>query len=633
MRPYGMFWSKRTVRAPQLFLVVVAVLTMATNVLAQSTPVEPYVIFPHPNRDEKCNIYKREFEVVYDSFSPLDRHSELVRTALDEIHQMFAGQCWTQSMVNVFFQSHGRRFLRLGLDPKNLTIIEDAQTPVPDLDAILVTTDYRPKMFTPDPAKPLVEWGYVKEEKIFEDEGRALYIAKEPTHTTDYIIMVHKISLNKPVLDLTLDGNSFNGRRANGNGQPLGRLSDAERAYFQKHIYPALATDGRIRMPTLSSQYIVIKHYVQGFSSLFKGQISVDEKPVVATAHGPFIRKGEYMLKSYDGKSTALDIVKEQAKLVNMRKHGATTYAVEQAKKQTQFNADIAKGSAAAQAGGYVYKNPQYWASLPDQFFQNVFNGNTVFNSNSPRLRVTYYEFVKAYSKRCAKYVGPDAVGFQETRVSTLKNGYGNVISKTQRPEDHYKVPRKFEKMLTAFADADKNAGSSKGAVGLVGSLLNGSGMRDLADAAQQRKDLDITIERFFSMEKCDNATMYQMGENLLRLAEERPSVQAAGLRILNAAAETQSAEGMGAHETLLESCMGNRNYNSNSSLFCNCINDNVATLVSKAGLSRYLKDYEELERDVEIYYTYMTKKGTTPAGVDAAAKGPLYKAVTSCRQ
>ena len=257
----------------------------------------------------------------------------------------------------------------------------------------------------------------------------------------------------------------------------------------------------------------------------------------------------------------------------------------------------------------YVYKSNYFWASLPNFYIpQQVFNGDFGSFQINTQFPEHFIRFVSAYSAHCEAQIkqGP----YQKRTLQTL-NAHGNVQS-----ERHLYVEARFVPVFEAY---EKRVGFST-AGEITGILLNRQG--DLASAGagllsspvQFINDLmnyrpqgagnsamnlmsrhlggNDAWQRFFGEgdRLCSGATVTQMRENMLRAATGQPSLQQSGVRVPNAASETEPSVPPPGKETIFDGCYQNHDYKDAD--FCMCMDTRAGSVMRPEERKKYAADF-----------------------------------------
>jgi hypothetical protein len=170
---------------------------------------------------------------------------------------------------------------------------------------------------------------------------------------------------------------------------------------------------------------------------------------------------------------------------------------------------------------GLVHKSADYWSDYRTDVIQQVFDGDFGKNINGDvQFYILYGAYVEQFSASCRAYLPSPHLKRTITRTA---NG---ITSTTEIEIDNRFVPKYDEDSAALESLLISNAyGVATGRVSLNTVL-------------DPRRD----ISTFFSKESCNSAAMRQLGENLLRAANEKPSLQAVGARIAGAAAESDAS-------------------------------------------------------------------------------------------
>ena len=174
-----------------------------------------------------------------------------------------------------------------------------------------------------------------------------------------------------------------------------------------------------------------------------------------------------------------------------------------------------------APAAGLVHKSSAYWSSYKSATMRQVFDG--AFDAQLEReaqFRFLFGSYVEQFSDNCRAYLPSH---YDVRTIVHMVNG--SPVDSTAIAIDYRFLPK-----------YDEYSGGSGGAA--RESVRDG--MAILTGGVGVLAPL-FDVPAFFSRERCNSATMRQLGENLLRAATGKPSLQAAGQSIAGAAAESDA--------------------------------------------------------------------------------------------
>ncbi len=183
--------------------------------------------------------------------------------------------------------------------------------------------------------------------------------------------------------------------------------------------------------------------------------------------------------------------------------------------------APAARARTSTVSSGLVHKSAAYWSDYKSDIIRQVFEGAFGKNMDGDlRFQTLYAGYVEQFSASCRAYL-PSR--YLKRTITRTVNG---ITSTTVLYIDYRFLPKYDEDTPNEDLSIISNAyGIATGRVSLNTFL-------------DPRRD----IYEFFSKESCKSAAMRQFGENLLRAANGKPSLQAVGASIAGAAAESDAS-------------------------------------------------------------------------------------------
>jgi hypothetical protein len=194
---------------------------------------------------------------------------------------------------------------------------------------------------------------------------------------------------------------------------------------------------------------------------------------------------------------------------------------------------------------GIVYKLDPYWAKYNvDPTWDAVrrtFDGDFAGQKDSWQFKAAFYTFGDIYSARCKsevrRFVSHQIPVSRIVATRTYTSGrveHDRVtdfitvyIDERFEPQWMSYEPAAFKQILVAAGNITEE----------MGSLTTASNAK-IVQALRQSQQVSMFV-RFFQDHPCNSATMLQLRENLVRVANDRPSVQQERLRLPNAERES----------------------------------------------------------------------------------------------
>ncbi len=226
---------------------------------------------------------------------------------------------------------------------------------------------------------------------------------------------------------------------------------------------------------------------------------------------------------------------------------------------QAEYRKDFA--IAAKRKPGIVYKLDPYWAAYtPDSpagrsvmgYFdkaRRMFDGDFTLIHKSQEFRVLFMDYGEVFSQRCKAQVKSFVTYKIPNQVITKTKTFldGHQEHEYENRPIPYPIDARFDPQWGQwYQDRDnyrakdlmQNMFSAKGGKSFAQMTTKEFGDRTREFLDMQTKTIS-PITAFFDQHTCTSATMAQLGENLIRAANGRPSLQAEGLKLAGADAES----------------------------------------------------------------------------------------------
>lgn len=256
----------------------------------------------------------------------------------------------------------------------------------------------------------------------------------------------------------------------------------------------------------------------------------------------------------------------------------------------------------------YVYKSDRFWAVLP-QFYipQQVFNGDFDKFQVNTQFPEHFVRYVNAYSAHCEDEIKKG--GYLKRTIITMDD-LGNVMNQRHIYVEDRFVPyfKAYEKILgfKTMGDVARLLLDRQGDAAALGAEFLSTSPRQFINdlmTYQPRGKGNLAKEvlsrhlggnhawqQFLGNHHCTSPTVYQMRENMLRVAKGEPSLQAAGIRVRNAATETEPLVPPPGRETLFDGCYADHDYKNAD--FCLCMDERGQKVMTPAEVKKYAADF-----------------------------------------
>jgi len=250
-----------------------------------------------------------------------------------------------------------------------------------------------------------------------------------------------------------------------------------------------------------------------------------------------------------------------------------------------------------------VRKSRRYWLAYRTDLIREIFDGGFGDGiGDDEKFQYLFCAYVEVFSKdyRDALPARHETVSFQQTEDTIDR--YGTVVRSRTLQDWSVECDSRF---APYYRDCIKRANSLFGqgplAMHTFKQLLTGGGLAMYGAGLNILMEPEKDIERFIATEKPRSAAVRQLGENLLRAAEDKLSLQQAGEKIAGAAAESDPDVPPGKYVRFIDGCNG---------FFRDPKNARFAGPDTSAWCDCLAKKYEHaMRRDEEYYYANDFKK------------------------
>lgn len=242
----------------------------------------------------------------------------------------------------------------------------------------------------------------------------------------------------------------------------------------------------------------------------------------------------------------------------------------------------------------YVYKSDRYWIDHPRFYIpQQVFNGDFAAFQIRAQFPEHYRWFLEANSARCEPYIPKPRIHKTIITQPMRTDRWGNTFSAGEPRETHIYIEKRFydkyeeyEKVigwetLRQFADLFFGGDVDKAPERVMKVSWN---------KVKEVVGLAYAWKKFFNDHECTSATLFQMRENMWRAATGQPSLQAAGIPVPNAAAETEPLVPAPEDMTIFDACQEDHEYKERP--FCMCMDEQAQRVMRPEERKRYSKDF-----------------------------------------
>jgi hypothetical protein len=262
--------------------------------------------------------------------------------------------------------------------------------------------------------------------------------------------------------------------------------------------------------------------------------------------------------------------------------------------------------NAQPRKSGVVYKSARFWQEFTEfDEVRKTFEGNFNGLLSSARFKKFYREFVRNYSDFCRSSL-PEITDRHIHRTQDVtRDAYGVELSRGPVYEKIIYIDPRFTPSYKQFDQAShayNNAKSISAAMGLLGNLRAGKSAKD--SMVDFKSDVGVfEMQKFFKKVKCDSATMYQMNENMLRAAMGKKSLQADGVKIPKAEAESDSAEKIAKDKTFEQSCLDyhhKRDPSSSYDKWCSCLFKEAKKVMTPEEMAWLTDDFDAYFREID---------------------------------
>lgn len=248
--------------------------------------------------------------------------------------------------------------------------------------------------------------------------------------------------------------------------------------------------------------------------------------------------------------------------------------------------------------GNVVRKSKAYWDDYRSDIIRQIFDGGFGSDvSSSTQFRLLYSSYVENFSKRCRAYLPADHTALTVTPIKRKSDRYGHTIEERNGSSVTLQVDPRFAPKYRQYVSS---LGSSSENLGTVLGVLSGK------VSMSTYVDPDADMDQFFVTEKCQSASMHQMGENLLRAANSQPSLQESGATIAGAAAETDKSAPVGRFTHLVDGCNAfyrdpkNARFRKlDTDAWCKCLDEQLHYDMSAEEQAAYANDFTRFRQEI----------------------------------
>lgn len=259
---------------------------------------------------------------------------------------------------------------------------------------------------------------------------------------------------------------------------------------------------------------------------------------------------------------------------------------------------------------GLVRKSRKFWDEYDTDVVRQVFDGNFGEALDpSPAFELVFNSYVELYSKDCR-----DLLPAKHSSLMLSNPTQGQSVTVEMDP--------RFEAKYLQYGKAIISGGQTLRAVLAVESGRS----NPLAPG--------FDVDRFFKEATCQSASMHQLGENLIRAATGKRSLQEDGVSIPGAAEESEKPLSPGRYACFVDGCVAyyraphpGKSYGEHEIHWCGCLSAQYERQMTHDEQVHYGNDFEELFLGGIAQPWGMGKSKSDPA------YPRLHPAVDKCRQ
>ncbi len=239
----------------------------------------------------------------------------------------------------------------------------------------------------------------------------------------------------------------------------------------------------------------------------------------------------------------------------------------------------IGRQAEEAESSGYVYRLPSRWVRyLHHREVREIFNGKIDSDPTDRRwFRAIHQAYVISYSDVCRDHLPENSAIYTWKRRTQIFNGLGYRESDYTNTINRVVVPIHLKPTYDRFLsyNKDKTEEVSRRVFSFTLEMLSGS-LDDLGDIYKRETWVEDwalrDIRTFLKTEGCDTPSQKQFEQNLLRAANNAPSIQAQNVVIQNAELASDRSEDANIASNVAESCAIKHEYAYRDYNYCRCI-------------------------------------------------------------
>ena len=286
--------------------------------------------------------------------------------------------------------------------------------------------------------------------------------------------------------------------------------------------------------------------------------------------------------------------------------------------KKMEKNKAIEKIKA-SRLPGIVYKSAYFWNTFGDSVvLEKVFKGNFKGLNRSNEFKLFFNAFVEGYNGNCSTYLPANSV--VRRLIIERVTSEGGIEQYRETTNDvririDPRFARKYDEYQSTYINAMTGYGIRKQIefADMLRSELSKHplarpSMTDIGLLSGAMDDLPIyQINKFINSVGCKSAAMYQMKENLLRAANNSPSLQSAGVHIPNAENESVTPKESINQRSIYEACkeryelIGDKVPES----YCKCMDRYSRKVMTPEELKYYSSAFQLYYNEVEDSVNY----------------------------
>lgn len=369
---------------------------------------------------------------------------------------------------------------------------------------------------------PLAYLGMLNSEKLYQEKSFALYRAQRNAKERTYFTIVHTTTDDEPLLQFD---------------------------QIEKGVYRVDKSfeDKLFRIETFSENIVgnrvAIAHFVKGAENPVDPSLANFWTRIRLYPEGPVRRHFTNFTALTLPINTKREWIEHNREVVAAAERKMNDPARNLTIKEKQAVLAAARKST-AQRFGYLWKPDDYWKPFRDHYaakagrplhkvtVQYYFDGEFKAGSTGDGALFVWpmFKYIENITDKCPHKIRANFVLGEIITTSTTVDGAGNAVAPTREVgRRKVKIPHRFAKAYSKHFDKITRYQKKIGTAYTVDSIISmytgmGNAKRRTANLAEPMWGVDWV----FKNEACDSPIVEQLGENLARAADGRPSIQSA---------------------------------------------------------------------------------------------------------